>query len=248
MENDLLQPGETLEGLSCGDLCVIQKKNGYRFSFDAYLLAAFVDEKQGSSVIDIGSGSGVISILLAAMRGMYVTGVEVQRDMAEMSKRSVGLAGLDRMVNIVCRDIREYEGPPVDAVVTNPPYRPVFTGRINPDQNRAIARHEILLDLDTLIRRSYDFLKPSGRFYIVYPAWRLPDLLCSMRTCAIEPKRMKLVYSDVNSKAQICLVSGIKDGGRELSIEKPFIVYSRQGIYTGEMQDVFKNLTPLKSH
>ena len=248
MAHNIMQPGETLEVLSCGDLSIIQKKSGYRFSVDAYLLAAFVEEKPGIRVLDIGSGSGVISILLAAIKGLCATGVEVQEDMAEMSQRSVHLSGLDNRVRIVCTDIKHYDEQRFDAIVTNPPYRPVATGRINPEKNKALSRHEILLDLDTLMERSYELLKPSGRFYIVYPAWRLPDLIVSMRSFNIEPKRMIVVYSDMNSGPEICLVSGIKDGGRELRIERPFVIYSQQGVYSWEMHDVFTKLSLPKSH
>lgn len=248
MEYDLLKPGETMERLSCGELNIIQKKDGYRFSLDAYLLAAFVEERPGSRVLDIGSGSGVISIMLAAIKKLDVTGVEIQEDMAEMSRRSVELAGLSEKVAIICRDIKDYHGQLFDAVVTNPPYRPVATGRINPHSNKAVSRHEILLDLDTLIRCSYELLGPAGRFYIVFPAWRLPDLISSMRSGSIEPKKMVLVCSDMDSGPEICLVSGLKDGGRELRIEKPFIVHSDRGSYTQEMEEVFTGLTLPKRH
>lgn len=248
MEHDLLETGETLGCLSCGDLSIIQKKDGYRFSLDAYLLAAFVEEKPGREVLDIGSGSGVISIMLAAIKGLHLTGVEVQEDMARMSRRSVEFANLQEKVRIVCCDIKEYNEQQFDAVVTNPPYRPVATGRINPQKNKAVSRHEILIDLDTLIKRSYELLRPSGCFYIVYPAWRLPDLITSMRVNNIEPKRMIFVCSDINASPEICLVSGLKDGGRELRIAKPFIVYSKQGSYTQEMQEIFTGLTLPKSH
>ncbi len=237
-----------MDSLSCGNLSILQKRNGYRYSLDAYLLAAFVEEREGAEILDIGSGSGVISLLLAGMKGLQVTGVEIQEDMAEMSSRSVALARLQDKVRMVCVDIRTYTGQRYDAIVTNPPYRPVQTGRINQDNSRAVSRHEILIDLETLMKRSYELLKPSGRFYIVYPAWRLPDLVFSMRTNNIEPKRMMLVYSRMNSDAEICLVSGVKDGGRELAVERPFFVYSPEGSYTREMEEVFRSLNPPKSH
>ena len=239
---------ETLESLSCGNLSILQKKNGYRYSLDAYLLAAFVEEKPGLKVLDIGSGCGIISLLLAGIKDMYLNGVEIQEDMAEMSSRSVRLAGLDEKVQIVNCDIKDYTGPQVDVVVVNPPYRPISTGRINPENNKAISRHEILLDLDTLLHRSSELLKHSGRFYIVYPAWRLPDLISQMRHHGIEPKRMQCVHSTMSSHAEICLVCGLKGGGRELRIERPFIIYMKPGTYTEEMQKVFDKLILPKSH
>lgn len=239
---------ETLDSLACGNLYVLQKKHGYRYSLDAYLLAAFVDEPPGTHLIDIGSGSGIISILLATMKSHHVTGIEIQDDMAEMSERSVELAGLQDRVNIVCADIREYRGQRFDAVVSNPPYRPVRAGRINNDRKRAVARHEISLDLETLLSCSYELLNPGGRFYLVYPVWRLPDLVTSMRLNRIEPKKILFVHSTPSSSAEISLVCGLKDGGKELSVCRPFYVFARQGIYTTEMEKVFKGLELPKSH
>ncbi len=243
-----MQEDETLDSLACGGLYVLQKRRGYRYSLDAYLLAAFVDESPGSEVVDVGSGSGVLSILLAAVKGQRVTGVEIQDDMADMSQRSVELAALQDRVRIVHADIREYRGQRFDAVVTNPPYRPVNAGRINRDQGRAMARHEISLDLDTLIKCSYEMLKPGGRFYLVYPAWRMPDLISVMRAGRIEPKSVMFVHSTPSSSAEIVLVSGLKDGGKELKVCRPFFVFARQGIHTKEMERVFRVLELPKSH
>jgi len=239
---------ETLDSLACGGLQVLQKKQGYRYSLDAYLLASFVDETPGTEMIDIGSGSGVISILLAAVKGLRMTGVEIQEDMAEMSTRSVMLASLQDRVMIVCADIRAYRGPRFDAVVTNPPYRPVSSGRVNHDQGRAVAWHEISLDLDTLLECSYDLLNPGGRFYLVYPAWRLPDLIASMRSNRIEPKKVMFVHSTPSSSAEISLVCGLKGGGKELHVLRPFFIFARQGVYTSEMERIFSALMLPKSH
>ena len=240
---------ETLDSLVCGGLSVLQKKQGYRYSLDAYLLAAFVDEKPGTQALDIGSGSGVVSLLLADVKGLVMTGVEIQDAMAEMSRRSVEIAGLKDKVKIVCADIREYGVPgKVDVVVTNPPYRPARAGRINADQSKALARHEISLDLEALLERSYALLKPGGRFYLVYPAWRMPDLMSAMRNNRIEPKRIMLVHSTLQSSAEICVVCGIKDGGKELGVHSPFIVFAQEGIYSPEMEGVFRNLSLPKSH
>ncbi|HPI91803.1 MAG TPA: methyltransferase [Deltaproteobacteria bacterium] len=242
---DRFKPGddETLDRLSCGELSIFQKKKGYRYSLDAYLLGAFVEEAPGTGVIEIGSGSGVVSILLASMKGLTMTGVEIQEDLAEMSRRSVELAGLQNMVTITCCDISGYRGPRVDAVVTNPPYRPLKTGRINPAEQKAIARHEISLDLDTLLKVSHDLLKPNGRFYIVYPTWRLPDLLCSMRANRIEPKRMRCAYTAMDRSSEICLICGTRGGGRELVVESPLIIFSEDGAYHNTMGTVFQGLS-----
>lgn len=234
---------ETLDSLSCGDLSILQKKRGYRYSIDAYLLGAFVEEHPGTQVVEIGSGSGVVSILLAAMKGLVMTGVEIQEDLAEMSRRSVELAGLRDRVTIVCSDIREYRGPRVDAVVTNPPYRPLRTGRVNPHDQKARARHEISLDLETLLKKSCSLLRPSGRFYIVYPSWRLPDLFCSMRANGIEPKRLRCVYSSPGRTSEICLVCGRRGAGREMVIDRPLFIFNEDGSYHDSMGSVFHGLS-----
>lgn len=249
MYNDIEpRDDETLDSLSCGGLFILQKKLGYRYSLDAYLLAAFVDEKPGTQVLDIGSGSGVISIMLAAVKDLTMTGVELQAPMAEMSMRSIVRSGLQDKVRIVCADIREFDSKGVEVIVTNPPYRPVSTGRVNPAQSKALARHEISLDLETLLERSSALLKSGGRFYLVYPAWRLPDLISSMRNNRIEPKRIMLIHSTLQSPAEFFLVCGVKDGGKELGVYSPFIVFAQEGIYTQEMERVFRELRFLKSH
>lgn len=240
---------ETLDRLACGDLCIFQKQRGYRFSLDAYLLAAFVDENPGARALEIGSGSGVVSILLAALKNLLVTGVEVQKELAGMSQRSVAFNQLQEQVQIVHADIKSFPGEKYNAVVTNPPFRPAVTGRINPDSEKALSRHEILLDLDTLIRCGYKLLSNGGRFYIIYTAWRMVDLICAMRRHRIEPKKIMMVHSSMKSRAERCLVCGIKDGGKELLITKPLFIYDTDGYsYTLEMQSVFQKMSIPKSH
>jgi tRNA1Val (adenine37-N6)-methyltransferase len=233
---------ETLDVLTCCPVSVLQKKKGYRYSLEAYLLGAFVEESPGTEVIEIGSGSGVVAILLATVKGLRVTGVEIQEDIAEMSVRSIAQAGLSDRISIHCCDIRDYSGPRVQAVVTNPPYRPLETGRINPDRSKAIARHEIMLDLDDLLRKTHELLVPHGRFYIVYPAWRLPDLIYAMRARRIEPKRMRCAFTSPSRTSEICLVCGVRGGGREFAIESPFIIFQEDGAYHRDMDTVLQGL------
>ena len=228
---------ETLDSLACGGISLFQKKRGYRYSLDAYLLASFVREAPATEALEIGSGSGVVSLLLAALKG-----VEIQEPMAEMSRRSVELAGLADRVRIIAGDIREYAGPRVDVVVSNPPYRPRKTGRVNPDEGRAVARHEISLTLEELMGRARDLLRNRGRLYLVYPAWRLVDLMSAMRSFRIEPKDIMLVHSTPRSGARICLACGVKNGGRELRVHRPFFVFSQEKVYTAEMEEVFRRL------
>lgn len=236
------RPDETLDVLACGSIGVFQKKRGYRYSLDAYLLAAFVEEEPGTRVLEVGSGSGVVSMMLASLKGLLVTGVEIQEELAEMSRRSVARQGLAGSVEIVCADIRNYTGHKVDAVVANPPFRPPQAGRVNPDRQKAIARHEITLDLEALLKKARDLLRHRGRLYVVYPSWRLADLISAMRAVRIEPKRLKCVHTTWNAASEICLVCGTKGGGRGLEIESPLMVYNDDGSYHDDMKRVLRDL------
>lgn len=237
-----MEKGETLEALTCGDLSILQKRDGYRFSLDAYLLAAFVDEKPETAVLEIGSGSGVVAVLLAGVKQLMVTGVEVQEDLAQMSRRAVEMNGLGARIEIVTTAVQSYAGPKAAAVVTNPPYRPACTGRVNPQTQKAIARHEVLLDLDTLLKNAYRNLEKKGRFYCIYPAWRLGELLAAMRARRLEPKRLCLVHPAPDQPAELALVMGLKDGGTELRVEAPFWVRNALGGYSPAMERVFADL------
>ncbi len=239
---------ETLDDLSCGGLRLLQKRRGYRFSLDAYLLAALVCERPASRVLDIGAGSGVVAILLAGVKGLSVTGVEVQEGVCEMARRSVRLNRLDERIQIVHGDIRNYRGEaPFDVVVANPPYRPLATGRMNPDQSRAVSRHELLLDLDTLLSCTYNVLNEGGRCYLIYPAWRLTDLLYALREHGIEPKTLVMIHSLPEGRADLCLVRGVRGGGRELRVERPFYIYAAEKAYSPQMERVFRELELPKS-
>jgi tRNA1Val (adenine37-N6)-methyltransferase len=242
MQNPEIKPDETAGKLTAGGLTIIQKKKGYRFSIDSYLLAAFVDETEGTSVVEIGSGSGVVSILLAGVKNMNMTGVEIQPALAEMSKRSVAMNGLEKKVKISRCDINDYSGGPYDAVVVNPPYRPMGSGRVNPHDEKALARHEIKLTLEQMIACAGRMIDDGGRFYAIYPVWRMPDMICTMRKNNIEPKKIIMIHSHPQSRASLFLVKGIKGSGRELSVEPPLYVYESGNEHTAKMKVLFKNL------
>jgi len=242
MQNPEINPDETAGKLTAGGLTIIQKKKGYRFSIDSYLLAAFVDETEGTSVVEIGSGSGVVSILLAGVKNMNMTGVEIQPALAEMSKRSVAMNGLEKKVKISRCDINDYSGGPYDAVVVNPPYRPMGSGRVNPHDEKALARHEIKLTLEQMIACAGRMIDDGGRFYAIYPVWRMPDMICTMRKNNIEPKKIIMIHSHPQSRASLFLVKGIKGSGRELSVEPPLYVYESGNEHTAKMKVLFKNL------
>ena len=242
MQNPEILTDEAAGKLTTGGLTIIQTKKGYRYSIDSYLLAAFVDEPEGAAALEIGSGSGVISILLAGVKKLCMTGVEIQQILASMSERSVKMNGLEKKVKIITGDIREFPGGPFDAVIANPPYRPVGCGRINPGDEKAVARHELMLTLEQMLSCANRMINDGGRFYAIYPAWRLPDMLCTMRAKNIEPKKIIMIHSNINCRASLFLVKGIKGAGFELNIEKPLIIYSKQKKYTREIQELFSTL------
>ncbi len=242
MQNPEVLQDETAGKLTTGGLFIIQKKKGYRFSIDSYLLAAFVDEPEGASAVEIGSGSGVVSILLAGVKKLCMTGIEIQPALAGMSKRTVAMNGLEKKVKIICGDIKEHSGGPYDAVVVNPPYRPVGSGRINPHSEKALARHEIKLTLEQMLFCAGRMINDGGRFYAIYPAWRMPDMICTMRKNNIEPKKIIMIHSHPQSRASLFLVKGIKGAGAELHIEKTFYIYIKDKNYTEETRDIFSTL------
>lgn len=242
MQNPEVLQDETAGKLTTGGLFIIQKKKGYRFSIDSYLLAAFVDEPEGASAVEIGSGSGVLSILLAGVKKLCVTGIEIQPALAGMSKRTVAMNGLEKKVKIICGDIKEHSGGPYDAVVVNPPYRPVGSGRINPHSEKALARHEIKLTLEQMLSCAGRMINDGGRFYAIYPAWRMPDMICTMRKNNIEPKKIIMIHSHPQSRASLFLVKGIKSSGREMIVEPPLYVYETGNEHTSKMKELFTTL------
>jgi tRNA1Val (adenine37-N6)-methyltransferase len=242
MQNPEILSDEAAGKLTTGGLTIIQKKKGYRYSIDSYLLAAFVDEPDDASALEIGSGSGVVSILLAGVKRLCITGVEIQPSLARMSGRSVKMNSLENKVKIINRDIKDYSSGPYDAVVTNPPYRPIGSGRTNPEDEKAVARHELRLTLEQMLSCANRLLNDGGRFYAIYPVWRLPDMLCTMRDNNIEPKKIIMIHSHTGSRASLFLVKGIKGAGKELFIEPPLIVYETRNEYTERMKELFRSL------
>ncbi len=238
---------ENLAELGCAGIRVWQPTHGYRFSLDAYLLAAFVDEAPATEVFEVGYGSGVIALLLAAVKGLRVSGVEIQPRMVELARRSVALNGLEHAVELAQGDFREYRGGPHAAVVVNPPYRPLATGRLNPDESIAQSRHEISLSLEQLAAGAARCLRPGGRFYCIYPAWRLVDLMAQLRAVGLEPKRLRIVHSRADGPGRLCLVAAARGGGCELKLEPPLVIYGADGQYSDEARAIFAGLGQQKA-
>lgn len=246
MDNEtsgLRREGETVDEFFRGRLRVLQKKKGYRFSVDSLLLANFVTLRKGDRVVDLGTGSGIIALVLALrFPEATITEVEIQEDLADMAGRSVALNGLKDQVRVCSGDVRKIRGlfaPQLfDAAVFNPPYRRLNSGRINPDSERAVARHEIKGTIDDFLASARYLLKDSGRVYVIYPAARSAQLIVRMRGNGIEPKRLRIIHSDGRSGGVFVLAKGIKGGGEELEIMPPLFICRDDGRYSGEVEEI----------
>lgn len=247
-QNDLRREGETIDDLLGGQLKILQKKRGYRFSIDSLLLTHFVQMKKGDSVIDLGTGGGVILLILSQrFKCGKMIGVEVQEELVDMARRSVKINNLERKIEILLGDISEFKilfnPQSFDVVIFNPPYRRLDSGRINPDPEKAVARHEIKGTLRDFLLSAKYIVKEEGRVYLIYPAIRMVELLFQMRTCGIEPKRLRMVFSSHFSEGGFLLVEGKKGGGEELKVLPPLFIYEEDGGYTEEMETIFKGLS-----
>ncbi len=232
---------ESLDTLFQGRLAIIQRKRGYRFSLDAILLAHFVTVNTGERVIDLGTGNGVIPIMLASLYPTArLSGLEIQEEMAERALRSVSLNRLGDSVGIVQGDVcsikQIFLPQSFDAAVCNPPYRRATSGRINPNVERRVARHEIKGCLRDFLRAGSYLLRRRGRMSLVYPAARTVDLLQMMREEDIEPKRLRLVHSFERDTATLVLAEGIKGARSDIKIMPPLIIYTREKKYTAEVR------------
>ncbi len=240
---------ETIDTLFQGRLAVIQKRRGYRFSLDAVLLADFVKIRGEEAVMDLGAGNGVVSLILAFLYpSVDVSSLEIQQEMVERARRSATLNRLEKRLNIVQGDVRSIRRifPPrsFDVVVCNPPYRRLATGRINPDPERRLARHEITGSLGDFLGASSYLLRRKGRMALVYPATRLLDALQLMRREGIEPKRLRLVHSFDKSPAILGLVEGTLCGGSELEVMPPLVIYEQRNQYGPEVKSILQDSTP----
>lgn len=242
MENDfskLIKGEEKVEDLLRGTLKILQKESGYRFSVDPLLLTDFVEIKEDDRVIDLGTGSGVIPLILAKKTKVKeLIGVEIQEEMADMAKRTVRINGLQKKIKILLGDVKElhksYETESFSVVITNPPYIPVKNGKINPKEEKAIARHEIAVTLADIVKTAGYLLEPKGRLFVVFPASRVVDMIVALRKFNLEPKKIQFVHSNENSAAKLILIKAIKDANPEVSICKPLYIYNLDGEYTDE--------------
>lgn len=238
-EQRWLQEGETLDDLRLGGLKIIQQKDGYRFSLDPVLLCAFSQVARGETVVDLGTGSGVIPLLLARQTdAARIIGVERQPALADRARRSVALNHLEDRITIQSGDLRQvrslFGAESAQVVVANPPFRKTDSGRLSPQSERAQARHEVAGGLTDFVAAAAYLLGSGGRCYLVYLAERLAELLEALRRAGLEPKRLRCVHSRVGETARLVLVESRRGGGVGLTVEPPLYVYEGEG-YSAEV-------------
>jgi len=225
----LVHPGETLNQLRCGGLQLIQAQNGYRFSLDPVLLTHFATLKPGERVLDMGCGCGVIALLLAhKVEDVEVVGVEVQAQQADRARRSVRLNAFEERVRIETGDVRTWahgQEARFDRVVCNPPFRATCGGRVSTGEERRVSRHEMHGTLRDFIRTGARLLRKGGTLSMVHLPERLPDIMLEMRTCRVEPKRMRMVHSRNGEGARLLLVEGRRHGRPGLEVQAPLYIY-----------------------
>ncbi|OGP91219.1 MAG: hypothetical protein A2156_02770 [Deltaproteobacteria bacterium RBG_16_48_10] len=225
----LPSPDETLDPFFNGTLQLLQKKKGYRFSLDTLLLGQFIRLRKGENAIDLGTGCGILPLLLSRTTKAHAfVGIEVQKGLANLARKNVALNHLEGRISILHQDFKKLSGvfPPgsFDAVFSNPPYRKYLTGRINPSLEKAIARHEIKGTLEDLIQAATYLLPAKGRCYLIYSASRAIDLLVALRRHQLEPKRLQFVHPRNEAPAKFILVESVKTSGVELKVMGPLIL------------------------
>ena len=223
---------------------VKQERVGYRFSIDAIILAHHVRPRPGERVVDLGTGCGIVPLIVAYRHpATHMFGIEIQKELADIADDNVRENGMQETVRIVHRDMQTiqpamFQGP-VDIVVSNPPFHKAASGRINPNRQRAVARHEIRVTLLDVVKAAGDILKTAGLFVLVYTSERLPELVQHMRACRIEPKNVRFIHSRRDSESKLMMMEGIKQGRPGLKVGPPIVIYNEDGTYTKEVADMF---------
>ena len=239
-----LKDNERIDDLQRNGYQIIQNRDGFCFGMDAVLLSGFAKVKPEEKAIDLGTGTGIIPLLLEAKnQGMHYTGLEIQEEVADMAARSVALNHLEDKITIVRGDIKEasrlFGGASFDVVTSNPPYMNDAHGLKNPDLPKAISRHEVLCTLEDVAREAARLLRPGGRFYLVHRPHRLIEIITALKSVGMEPKRMKMVHPFADKEANMVLIEAVRGGRSMIKVEAPVIVYKEPGVYTDEIYTIY---------
>ena len=227
-----------------GKIKVMQSRAGYRYSIDSVLLAFHAAPRPGDKVLDLGTGCGIISLIMAVREpDIRIFAVELQTELAGLAEANVRKNQLANRIQVMHTDMRllkpNMTGGPADLIVCNPPYRRPGSGRINPAQQRAVARHEIEVSLIDILETARRMLRTAGRFVVIYSVERTTDINSCMRSEQIEPKFMRMIHSTRNSEAKLVLIEGVKSARPGLKIPPPLIIYDDTGDYTEEVKPMF---------
>jgi tRNA1Val (adenine37-N6)-methyltransferase len=235
----------TCDSFFNGQLRIRQQQSGYRYSIDAVLLAYHARPRPGDRVLDLGTGCGIIPLIMAyRCPQITVYGIEVQKKLSDLARLNVSDNHMETQVTILRKDMKSLKSTMisglVDLVVSNPPYRRTHSGRLNPDHQRAVARHEIAVTLSDLIATARRMLRTAGRFVTIYSAERSAELFALMRSARIEPKILRSIHSQWQSEAKLILVEGKKGARTGMRIESSLILYDEDGNYTDELERMFE--------
>lgn len=242
---DRIGPGERLDDLQCKGYQIIQDPKRFCFGVDAVFLSNFVTVKTGERILDLGTGTGIIPILLAAKtEAGHITGLEIQKESAEMAERSVRLNGLEERIEIVEGDIREAAGlfpaASFDVITSNPPYMTNQHGLENAYAPKNIARHEILCNLEEVVQAAARLVKPGGSFFLIHKPFRLAEIFATLMQYKLEPKRMRLIHPYADKEPTMVMVEAVRGGRSRIKVEAPLIVYQEKGIYTEEVKRMYE--------
>jgi len=240
-----LKENEIIDNLEIDGLKLIQNNKYFKFGIDAVLLSDFAKTiKNNTKVVDFGTGTGIIPILLSSKtKAKQIIGVEIQEELVRIARRNAELNNLEEKIEIINEDINKIsniiENNTIDAIVTNPPYQKANTGVINETQEKVIARHEVKCDFETICKQAYSLLIDKGEIYVVHRADRLLDVLFNLRNYKLEPKLLRLVYPKSSSKPNLILVKAVKNAKPFLKIEKNLVIYKEDGEYTNEIFEIY---------
>lgn len=243
-----LRENERIDDLEYKGLKIIQNKEWFCFGIDSVILTGFAKEvKNGSKILDLGTGTGIIAILLSKkVENSKITGIEIQKEVAEMAERSIILNHLEDSIKIMNEDIKNLSEKlgqgQFDVVVTNPPYKKKESGIVNENNVKMISRHETTANLEDFIRISSEQLKDYGSFYIINRPERIADIIENLRKYKLEPKKIRFVYSKIDKAPNQVLVKAVKNAGKFLKIEKPLIIYNNDGTYTEEILKIYDRI------
>lgn len=242
--SELLRAGERIDDLQRNGYHIIQDPKRFCFGMDAVLLAGFADGAKGDRLLDLGTGTGILPILLEARTEIpYLYGLEIQEESADMARRSVLLNHLEHKIKITTGDIREadkiFEAASFDVITCNPPYMIGQHGLKNRNMAKTIARHEVCCTFEDVASQTAKLLKPGGHFYLVHRPFRLSEILVTLSAYKLEPKRMKLVYPFVDKEPNMVLIEAVRGANPRMSVEKPLIVYKSPGEYTPEIYEIY---------